>query len=285
MSTGAGNQRADPGSGAAGSGTDGASVQSVDRALTVLQLLASDGELGVTEIAGVLQVHKSTAFRLVSTLEAHGLVEQVTHNSRYRLGVGILRLAGATRGRLDVVRESRHHTPALADAVGETVNLVILAGAETLYLDQVAGPSALAIHNWVGRRNPLHATANGRVLMAHMDPPDRESLIASLVDREGHFAALTSHTLVDPAVLRAELTHVVQRGYALAIDELEDGLTAIAAPIRGGDGSVIASLSVSGPSFRLTADRIAGTGQMLIDTADRISERMGFARPRLTPRR
>ncbi len=265
-------------------GADGASVQSVDRALTVLQLLASDGELGVTEIAGVLGVHKSTAFRLVSTLEAHGLVEQVSHNSRYRLGIGILRLAGATRGRLDVVRESRHHTPALAADAGETVNLVILAGSETLYLDQVAGPSALQIHNWVGRRNPLHATANGRVLLAHLDEPAREQLMMSLVEPDGRFAALTSHTLVDPARLRLELDHVVRQGYAVAVDELEDGLTAIAAPIRGGDASVIASVSVSGPSFRLSGSRIDSTAALVMETAAQISIRMGHRQPQLRAR-
>ncbi|AZI57291.1 IclR family transcriptional regulator [Nakamurella antarctica] len=260
---------------------DGASVQSVDRALTILQLLAADGELGVTEMAGILKVHKSTAFRLVATLENHGLVEQVSHNSRYRLGVGVLRLAGATRGRLDVVRESRYVTGDLANSIGETVNLVILANSETLYLDQVAGPSALQIHNWVGRRNPLHATANGQVLLAHQSLRARDELIDSILDNAGHFTALTSHTVLDPETLRSKLDTVAKRGYAVAIDELEEGLTAIAAPIRGGDGDVIASLSVSGPSFRLTADRIDATAALVVEAAGQISARMGFAVPRL----
>ncbi|MCU1405075.1 MAG: IclR family transcriptional regulator, partial [Glaciihabitans sp.] len=150
-----------------------APVQSVDRALTILGFLAAEGELGVTEIADLLNVHKSTAFRLIATLEAHGLVQQMDRNSRYRLGVGLLRLASATRGQLEIVQEARPFLKALADEVGETANIVVLAGDETLYLDQAIGTSALQMYNWVGRRNPPHATANGRVLLAGMPEVER----------------------------------------------------------------------------------------------------------------
>ena len=141
-------------------------VQSVDRALRILEILARSGESGVTEIAAALEVHKSTAFRLVATLEQHGLVEQVEGRGKYRLGVGLLRLAGATSARLDVVQEARPLCKQLAAATGETVNLATLSGNSALYLDQVAGPSALQPHNWVGQHIPLHATSNGKVLMA-----------------------------------------------------------------------------------------------------------------------
>ena len=96
--------------------------------------------------------------------------------------MGVLRLAGATRSRLDIVRESRPITGPLAAELGETVNIVILSGTETLYLDQVAGTSALQIHNWVGRRNPVHATANGRVLLAHASPAEAEAMLAAIRD-------------------------------------------------------------------------------------------------------
>ena len=144
----------------------GNGVQSVDRALRILEILARSGESGVTEIAAALEVHKSTAFRLVATLEQHGLVEQVEGRGKYRLGVGLLRLAGATSARLDVVQEARPLCKQLAAATGETVNLATLSGHSALYLDQVAGPSALQPHNWVGQHIPLHATSNGKVLMA-----------------------------------------------------------------------------------------------------------------------
>ena len=104
-------------------GAEGATVQSVDRALTILEALARSGEAGVTELAADLDVHKSTAFRLVATLEAHGLVEQTEDRGKYRLGVGLLRLAGATTSRLDVVQEARPLCRKLASDTGETVNI------------------------------------------------------------------------------------------------------------------------------------------------------------------
>jgi DNA-binding IclR family transcriptional regulator len=255
------------------------SVQSVDRALTILKLLAADGELGVTEIAGLIGVHKSTASRLLGTLEAHDLAEQLPDRGRYRLGVGVLRLAGATRARLDIVHQSRPVTLALAAEVGETVNVVILSGTETLYLDQVAGTSALQIHNWIGRRNPVHATANGRVLLAHASPAEAEAVLAAALTPSGRLRALTTNTITDRSALAASLEAVRRQGYSVAIDELEVGLTAVAAPIRGMDGLVIASLSVSGPSFRLEPGRIATVISAVKVAAADISERMGYQAP------
>ena len=115
-------------------------VQSVDRALRILEILARSGESGVTEIAAALEVHKSTAFRLVATLEQHGLVEQVEGRGKYRLGVGLLRLAGATSARLDVVQEARPLCKQLAAATGETVNLATLSGTARSTSTRSPGP-------------------------------------------------------------------------------------------------------------------------------------------------
>jgi DNA-binding IclR family transcriptional regulator len=244
-------------------------VQSVDRALSVLWLLARHGELGVTELAADLGVHKSTAFRLVSTLEAHDLVEQVSDRGKFRLGVGVLRLAGATTVRLDLIRESRPVAVALARAVGETVNVAVLSGQDALYLDQVSGPSALALQNWVGQSIPLHATSNGKVLLA-FGPSDR------LAELHRPLRRFTPRTVTDPARLEAELQQVRERGYAVAVDELEEGLTAVAAAVRGADGTVVASLSASGPTFRLTAGRLPDVATSVLTAASEVSRRMGW---------
>ena len=156
------------------------SVQSVDRALTILERLARHGEAGVTELAQGLDVHKSTAFRLVATLEQHGLVEQTEDRGKYRLGVGLLRLAGATTARLDVVQEARPLSRKLAADTGETVNVAVLADRSALYLDQVAGSSQLQSHNWVGQHIPLHATANGKVLLSGLDGDQLDETLGSL---------------------------------------------------------------------------------------------------------
>ena len=220
-------------------------VQSVDRALSILEVLARDGEAGVTDIAADLGVHKSTAFRLLATLEAHRLVEQDGERGRYRLGMGILRLAGATTARLDLVQEARPVCRQLAADTGETVNITVRAETSALYLDQVAGSSALQSHNWVGQHIPLHATSNGKVLLSELDETQLKKAVR-------------------------------EQGYAVAVDELETGLTAVAAPIRNAHGDVIASISVSGPSFRLTADRLDRAIPLLLAAALEVSHRLGW---------
>ena len=247
-----------------------AGVQSVDRALEILNVLARVGDAGITEIAGELGVTESTAFRLVATLEQHRLVEQSGDRGKYHLGVGVLRLAGATTARLDLVQEARPLTRQLALDTGENqVDVAVLSESSALYLDQVAGSSALQPHNWVGQHIPLHATSNGKVLLSGLDQQRLKQVLGSL-------STYASHAVTRKAALRDELAKVREQGYALAIDELEVGLTAVAAPIRNNHGDVIASMSVSGPTFRLTADRLGDVTQALVDAADKVSHRLGW---------
>jgi DNA-binding IclR family transcriptional regulator len=254
-----------------GTGGGNALVQSVDRAITILELLARGGESSVTEIAAGLGVHKSTAFRLLATLETHRLVEQVNDRGRYRLGVGNLRLAGATTARLDVVSEARPVTRQLATDTGETVNITVRSEESALYLDQVAGNSALQSHNWVGQRIPLHATSNGKVLLSELSA---EELAVALPD----LTRFTEHTITSRPRILAELEEVRRLGYALAVDELEEGLTAVAAPIRNHHGDIIASMSISGPTFRLHHARLDETVPMVVAAALEVSHRLGWGR-------
>jgi len=244
-------------------------VQSVDRAITVLEILARAGEAGVTDIATELGVHKSTAFRLVAALENRGLVEQNSERGKYCLGVGILRLAGATTARLDLVQESRQIARQLATETGETVNLAVLSDGAALYVDQVAGSSALQSHNWVGQRIPLHATSNGKVLLSGVS--DGEVLAIA-----GKLPSFTPSTITSGKRLRAVVAGVRRLGYAVAVDELEIGLTAVAAPIRNASGDVRASMSVSGPTFRLDRARVEEVLPVLTAAALQVSERLGW---------
>ncbi len=246
-----------------------ASVQSVDRALTILEMLARDGEAGVTEIAGELGVHKSTAFRLLATLESHRLVEQDGDRGRYRLGVGNLRLAGATTARLDLVSEARPVCRQLAADTGETVNITVRSETSALYLDQVAGSSALQSHNWVGQHIPLHATSNGKVLLSELSDADLKAALRDL-------PRFTDSTVTSRKNLKTELAHVREAGYAVAVDELEVGLTAAAAPIRSAHGDIVASMSISGPTFRLTDEKLAEAVPMLVAAATEVSHRLGW---------
>jgi DNA-binding IclR family transcriptional regulator len=251
---------------------NGTGVQSVDRAVSILEILAREGEVGVTDIAAELGVHKSTAFRLVVTLENRGLVEQDTDRGKYKLGVGLLRLAGATQMQLDLVQESRAVTRRLAAEIGESINLTVLSDGAALYIDQVAGPSALQIHNWVGQRLPLHATSNGKVLLAFGHHRRLSGVVRPPLQR------FTEHTVTSLRALAAELEQVRERGYAVAVNELELGLTAVAAPVYDSHGRVIASVSASGPGFRLEG-RIEAIGVAVIAAGEAISRRLGWHPP------
>ncbi|AHH96532.1 IclR family transcriptional regulator [Kutzneria albida] len=245
-------------------------VQSVDRAVSVLELLAQHGELGITELAAELGVHKSTAFRLVAVLDGRGLVEQTTDRGKYRLGFGIVRLAGATTAQMDLSRESRPVCEQLAAAVGETVNVAILDGGFVINVSQSRGTAAVASQNWIGQRTPLHATSSGKVLLAYQPREVRENLLAQPL------AAYTDLTITDPAQLRVALKDIQRSGWGYTSGELEVGLNAVAAPVRSADGEVVAALSVSGPAYRLVDDRFAEVAAAAVRGAAEVSARLGF---------
>jgi DNA-binding IclR family transcriptional regulator len=171
-------------------------VQSVDRALTILEYLAEHGSSGVTEIAKSLDVHKSTAFRLVVALENRQLVEQVEERGKYRLGFGLIRLAGATSAQLDLTKVGRPVCVRLAGEFGETVNIAVLDSGSAVNVTQEHGSTVVATRNWVGKRTPLHATSSGKVLLAYADA----ETVAEVLD--GGLERYTEHTVTDPRALR-----------------------------------------------------------------------------------
>ncbi len=241
-------------------------VQSVDRALTVLEILAKRGVAGVTEIAGELGVHKSTASRLVAVLESRGFVEQLADRGKYRLGFGIVRLAGALTVQRDLAHESRKACEALAADVGETVDVAILDGDRVINISEVRGPAAVASHNWVGQSTPPHATSSGKVLLAH---GDGVALLGLPLTR------YTPRTVIDPEALEAELALVRERGWGATVEEYEVGLNALAAPVRDHRGVVVAAVSVSGPSYRLTEATFEAVAVRLLEATEEFSRRLG----------
>lgn len=245
-------------------------IQSVDRAIDVLEYLADRDEGAVTDLAAALGVHKSTAFRLLAALETRGLVEQVSERGRYRLGAGLVRLAGATAARLDLVEQSRPVSRRLAAEVGETVNVARLEDDAVVNVDQVLGGANVTTQNWVGQRTPLHATSSGKVLLAFADPALRARLLTRPLPR------FTPATITDLPALEAELARASASGWASTREELELGLNAVAAPVRGHDGAVVAAVSVSGPSYRLGADRFEGVAAVVVGAGEEISRRLGW---------
>ncbi len=250
-----------------------ASVHSVDRAISILQVLGRLGSAGVTDIAAELDVHKSTVFRLLATLEARGLVEQDGTRGRYRLGYGVVQLAAGATRRHDLTIISRPVCQDLAETVGETVNVAVAYDEDVVSIDQIIGSAAVTSVNWIGQRTPMHATAAGKCFLAWMPKPELDELL-------GHeLVAYTAQTVVDRDELETQLAEIRDQGYAFTDEEHEQGLAAVGAPIRNLDGSVVAAVTVSGPVFRVNRAGLPRIVPQLLAAAAAISERNGFPKP------
>ncbi|MFC9995801.1 IclR family transcriptional regulator [Nocardia sp. NPDC127526] len=254
-----------------GNRRDGAAaVQSVDRALAALEIVAKLGTAGVTEIAAELGVHKSTVSRLIAVLEARGYVEQLSERGKYRLGFTVVRLAGSTSAHLDLPRQSQDVCDALAARVGETTNVAILDSDRIVNVVEAVGSAGIALRTWVGQSCPAHATSSGKALLSELPAAD---LRARLARRLESFAP---NTITDLGVLRTQLEQVRAQGWAACEEELEIGLNAVAAPIRDGEGRIIAALSVSGPSYRLPPERFPDIAAQAVESCRTIGRRLGY---------
>jgi DNA-binding IclR family transcriptional regulator len=250
-----------------------ATVQSVDRALLLMELLATLGQAGVTELAAELGVHKSTVSRLISVLEARGFVEQVSERGKYRLGFAITRLARSTNAQLDLVKQSQAACDALAMDSGETTNIAILDGDRIVNVAEAVGPAGIALRTWIGQSCPAHATSSGKVLLAALRGAQLRDRLAARLE------SFTDSTVTTRAELEAELRTVRERGWASVREELEVGLNAVAAPVYDNNAEVVAALSVSGPSYRLGEDEFDDVAERTIAAAERISRRLGWVEP------
>jgi IclR family transcriptional regulator, acetate operon repressor len=250
----------------------GTLIQSVQRATRLLKAFDSGpAELGVMELSRRVDLHKSTVSRLLATLESEGLIERVPETDKYRLGFMLMRLAGQVTHFGDVREAARPMLVELTERSRETVHLAVLDGDDVVNIEQISGPHLVREGNWVGRRTPLNCVANGKALLAFQP----EATIARVL--AGPLPRYTERTIADPARLRRDLAQARERGYAQALGEIEEGLNAVAAPIRDAAGAVVAAVSVSGPAYRVTADRIPELGALVVGAAAKISARLGFA--------
>jgi IclR family acetate operon transcriptional repressor len=245
-------------------------TQAIDRAAQLLTLvLDSDEPLGVGDLALAAELPKSTASRLVSSLERHGLVRRNGARGKVQAGPAILRFAHRGVVERNLVELAQAALDALSEHSGETVNLAVpgLRGVE--HLAQVDSVHFLGTGQWLGRTVDYHCTAVGKVFLAFgraTIPP-------------GPLARYAPATITDPDRLAVELEAVRRTEIATAIDELEPGLAAVAAPVRGIRGDVIAALSITGPTLRMTASRIRELTGVLTDEARGLSRRLGHVEP------
>ncbi len=247
------------------------SIQSVERAILLLKEFSLSGpELGVTEASKRLGLHKSTVSRLLGTLERGGFVEQVSETRRYRLGLQLASLAGLAVTQLDLSAAARPYLVSLAAQSEETATLSVLDGDEAVNIDQVPGPHPVKDLGWIGRRLPLHASAGGKPLLASLPAEQLERWL------QQPLPAYTERTIVAPAALRRELQELLARGYVIVSEEYEPGLTAVGAPLYDYRQEIVASITISGPTFRLRPERLEAAARLIKDTAERISARLGY---------
>jgi DNA-binding IclR family transcriptional regulator len=236
-------------------------VASVQRAIAILDELAvARTELGTNEIARRTGINVSTISRILATLASGGLVEHVQSTGRYRLGVGIVRLASAVHDRFDVRSLARPYLEELAKLIGETVTLSVPAEHEAFTLDFVPSPLTVRSVAEVGRTSVAHATAVGKVFLAHGG-----RLPA------GKLAAFTDRTIVDRGVLEVEIGNVAERGWAQAVGEREEDMNAVATPVIDRTGRLAAILGAQGPAVRFSPRAMRTAVEMLAEKASLIS--------------
>ncbi len=224
-------------------------VQSIERAFAVLGTLA-DGPIGVTEVADRTDLPKSTAARLLASLAREGVVEQVPGDTRYRLGPRLVTLAAGILPRRSLARLARPSLEELAEAVGEAAGLSVPDGDLVHYIDQVSSPNPVSVRDWTGSRIPLHAVSSGQVLLAYSSPVVVQRYLGRPMER------FTDRTLVTAADLLERMRAIRRDGYTWALEEFDEGISSVAAPVADASGEVVAAVHLHGPSYRFPA---AGT--------------------------
>lgn len=251
-------------------------IQAIERAVAILNAFsAEEPELGVTDLADRLGLHKSTVHRFLVNLEAAGLVERDRHTARYRLGLRIFELGGLVLQQMNLWDEALPFLEGLVRDSGETGHLAVLDGGEAVYIEKVEARRALRIPSAIGRGYPAHATSLGKVLLAHLDGGAADALIA-----ERGLDRCAPNTITDPEKLRAELDRVRQQGFAVDDEEYEEGLRCIGAPIIGHTGQVVAAIGIGGPVTRVTPERVTELAALVMRAAGSLSRRMGAEQSR-----
>jgi IclR family KDG regulon transcriptional repressor len=245
-------------------------LSSVTTALRLLKAFSEkDDEIGISTLSKRLGIAKSTVHRLAVTLVSEGMLEQDPESGKYRLGIALFGLGALVRRRMNVSTQARPYLFALREKTNETVHLAILDGSEIMYVYNLESSQAIRMRSDLGVRKPAYCTAEGQAILAFQPAETVERII-----REG-LLPRTPQTITDPTRLMRTLDTIRQRGCAIEDEESEIGMRCIAAPIRNDAGEVVAAVAVAGPASRLSKKTIADFIPHVIESADRISARLG----------
>lgn len=243
-------------------------VQSIERAFSLLRAL-SLGPDGVTALADRVGLAKSTVSRLLSTLEQQGAVIQREPGGHYELGPLLDELSPAGRTGPHLMRMARPFLNELVFVTNERAGLAVREGREVLYLDHVSAVNEVEVRDWTGLRMPLHTIASGLVLLAHADAAELSAYFTQPLEQ------VTDQTVIDPTLLTERVAEARGLGYVWTSGEAVEGISSVAAPVRGSNGLVQAAIHVHGPSYRFPGDgRHAELGQTLSELSQKLSDQM-----------
>jgi DNA-binding IclR family transcriptional regulator len=246
-------------------------VQALDRAFAVLDLLGeSDTPLGLAQVASSLQLHKSTAHRFLMVLERHRMVER-TAGGKFRLGLRLFDLGNRAIDQYDLRDRAQPHLRRLVAETEETAHLCILEGTHVIYIDKIEPARSVRMITRIGASNPVYCTSVGKAILAFL-PEERVTDIL----RRTRFERFTHRTIATAEALRVEIEKTRRRGYAVDDEELEEGLRCIAVPVLDAQRLPVAAVSVSGPSFRVTSQKLPEIANHLLQCVRGISADMGF---------
>lgn len=239
-------------------------AQAALRAVRLLKLFTIERpEMSLAELSRASGLNKTTTHRLLRALQSESLIDRNPATSAYSLGAGLMALGVQALASSDLRRRVRPVLRNLARETGETATLEIPFEDSMLILDEVAGSHVLGSAGNIGTRWPIHATSTGKVWLS-FDESGSSRL-------NGKLKALTPRTVTDVATLDSQLAEIRRRGYAVTVDELEEGFSAVATIIRGALGDVQGALSIGGPTQRLTTPRRAELGRLLCKAAQRLN--------------
>lgn len=241
------------------------SVQSIERAFAVLRALAT-GPLGVTDISDQIELPKSTVARLLSALEAEGAVSQAEVGGTYRLGEGLLDLAGATQPGRNLVATARPFLLAISEDIGESAGLSIVDERSMYYLDHAEAETDVMVRDWTGESLPLHSVPSGIVMLAHWSDQAIAKYLAQPLE------PMTDRTITDPEQLRLRITMARRSGYVWGYEEGVDGINSVAAAIVDRSNTPIAAIHIHGPAYRFPDEHATESlGQLVHETATSIA--------------
>jgi DNA-binding IclR family transcriptional regulator len=234
----------------------------------------TEGELGVMQLSRMVAMHKSTVSRLLASLQQEGFVDKNPLTGKYRLGLNLVHLASFVLDGLDLREVARPHLEKLAAHTQETINIGVLDREMCLNIESIISPRPIQHAGKLGARYPLYCTSTGRVLLSDLPLEKRNSLLKTSP------RAYTDKTITDPHDLEKIIGQVQHQGYAIVHEEYQDGLSAVAAPIRDHTGNVAAALSVSGPTYRFDSNQVDTIVSLLKETAEEISTKLGGSIPK-----